>query len=548
MKVHGREILQKAMERINSAPRGDRGAAVERVAGNLNMSPRHLRRLIEREFGGGAEPRRSEPGSGGDIVKYVEKVASRRAQFGAEEKRKAPLWQVIKICEDAGDIPRGALTEAKCYRIMKKLGIGDRKRCVRIEPEHIGRVQHTDGSGSVHWYIHRLLPDGDAVLRPRLSHEKVELHRRERVPKRRNDKTDRKRPLVYYYAAVDGHTRYTEIDCYIAHGENEHDHIDFLNRHWQTAPGKLWRGVPEEVISDNGPFARGGFGFSMCQNLGIELTTTRAYHSRENGKVERAWRTLWESFEFPMMYKYKDILFSEFKRELADYLKMYNSRGASPSIYAGGRTRERMAIDGFAEREARLIPEGMTLLELATVQHEAVIDLAGRFRRDNQYWEVADCPATMLRQKALLKFGLDGTVSAQNPHTGEWLVARPYKPLGQGDYRAFKQDANDAAAAGVEGLRPVEKLPFNDAGARHGADGPGAEKIVDLGDRDRKADPGGFRSYDEALVYFAEVFGRPVHELPESIQEKLVPVIREKLDDRETIDSLARALREADAG
>lgn len=529
-------LIREAVREIDRLPHGERSKAMREWSKHLGISASSLYRRVKANDGGERKARRDR---GGEVIPgrndLVKKVFTRKLLLEKEDGRILSTWIAIKESEQAGEIPPGELSVATANRVARQLGIARGTQCVRIEPEYVNEVSHFDGTGSVYFYMKRGLGDGDFVLGGRLSYQGNEKNRK--IRNRRADKSDEGRPLVYLYGAVDGHSRFAAVKAVITPGESLSGSLDFFEGHFRQKAESLWYGIPEQIVTDNGPMGRATPGRTLCERVGIELTTNMPGNKRANGKIERFWRTLWMQFEYPLARQREEVLFSEYRRLLAEYVNFYN-RQQSNSVYTEGRSREQMAIDGLRAKPQRILPPGATLSEMAVDVWFATVNQAGCIRKDNRYFEIRNCPATMLKEKVRARMNLNGEVEALNPDTREWLPTRAFKGLKQGDYRAFKKNVNDELRERAEKLAPVDRLYFEgDAASETAGAGVNRGNVVNLS-TEREERRKCFASAIQAALYIADAaFGGSLRGLSKDSADKVMQFAEKHWQDRARIEA-----------
>lgn len=99
----------------------------------------------------------------------------------------------------------------------------------------------------------------------------------------------------------------------------------------KSIPGLPFRGIPKMIYTDNGAFAKSSLFKRTLSSLGIELKTHlprgssgRKTTSRAKGKIERANRTVKESFE-PLFHLHQPESLEQANMWIRNYLIQYNN-------------------------------------------------------------------------------------------------------------------------------------------------------------------------------------------------------------------------------
>lgn len=224
----------------------------------------------------------------------------------------------IEIAIGNGLIPRDMRGKRSTIdRVAREIGLScHKKRVRRFQAERPNQLHHVDASTSDCFYVHRLLPDGDCVLR---THKGVKHYKNKPIP-------TRLRPWIY--GLTDDHSGVHVARYVAAEGESAADNLGFMQWAWSRCPEKEFFGLPEEIKGDLGPMMRGPIARDFFDRLGVHINPSIPGNKGSHGKIERTWRTMWGRFERPYYVEEKnfEILMSELNRHFLNYQDRYNRR------------------------------------------------------------------------------------------------------------------------------------------------------------------------------------------------------------------------------
>ncbi len=252
--------------------------------------------------------------------------------------------------------------------IRETINLDERRKVVRFQAEYPNQMHHVDGSTSSCFYVHRE-ENGEYIYR---IHKGLKDYKNKPVP-------IRLRPWLY--GMTDDHSGVHCFRYVAALGESSADNVDFLDWAWRNNEDKPFYGKPEKIKGDHGPMMSeeaANAWFALC---GVETDPSTPLNKEAHGKIERPWRTLWQSFELPFFmeseWKKFEITQSELNRRALLYQAEYNSRPhrwerKMSRLQVWGRINWRggvvalpeNALAAFAKRDPRTVTqEGVVWLD-----------------------------------------------------------------------------------------------------------------------------------------------------------------------------------------
>ena len=110
-------------------------------------------------------------------------------------------------------------------------------------------------------------------------------------------------------------------------------------------------------------------------------------------------------------------------------------------MFARGRSRERMYVESLQEQDVRLLGDG-ALRDMLSRTFWRTVDASCRVQLENEFYEIAEAPADLMGERALVRRDGDGEVYVMHPRRREWLETRDFRPVMVGNYRSYKDDVN----------------------------------------------------------------------------------------------------------
>lgn len=252
--------------------------------------------------------------------------------------------------------------------IRETINLDERRKVVRFQADYPNQMHHVDGSTSSCFFVHRE-ENGEYIYR---IHKGLKDYKNKPVP-------IRLRPWLY--GVTDDHSGVHCFRYVAALGECSADNVDFLDWAWRNQDDKQFFGLPEKIKGDHGPMMSeeaANAWFALC---GVETDPSTPLNKEAHGKIERPWRTLWQSFELPFFmesnWKKFEITQSELNRRALLYQAEYNAR---PHRWERKQTRLQVwekinwrggavalpenALAAFAKRDPRTVTqEGVVWLD-----------------------------------------------------------------------------------------------------------------------------------------------------------------------------------------
>jgi len=315
------ELLPSVVEAIRgewkSAANGEKTLLVRKWAEVLGCSPQTLYRVL----GVGRRRKKGE--------RKIEGI-ERAAELVAQIKRRPPedageisTDQALEMALDGGIIAEelGQVSVATYNRLIREKGMCRRApRVQRFQAMRPNELHHIDASSSKYFYVHRVLPDGDCVLKL-MRHVSAQGYKNKPTPVEL-------RPWMY--GLTDDYSGYHVARYVAARGESLADNLLFLQWAWAQNEDMEFFGLPAKIKADHGPMMKGESAIDLLARLDIEISPSVPYEKRSHGKIERPWRTHQQRFEKPFYveadWQHFEILLSELNRRFIIYLEEYNSR------------------------------------------------------------------------------------------------------------------------------------------------------------------------------------------------------------------------------
>ena len=528
--------IKQAHAEWSASGRGERTATLERWGEILGISSRRLRDLF-RQHG---------------LVEAKEKTIRKNCRRYPHWEKWTEIIGAVKFSPDPdegclatvdavrtallnGMLPEtaGAVPPRTWDRWMMELNIHNRApQARRIRASEPNQQWYGDASRSKHFKVLRRLGGGDYLL---------EFQSRKAGPYANKPEREQGDRLWVYGFADDCSS--LEIDKYmVARGENAEDFLRALDWAMARPAGDLiMRGRPLNLKIDNGPARKSLLACDAFMRCGIGLPPRKPNHSRGGGRVERPFRTLWQSFEQTWWPEARSRLndgrgklrlhLSELNEALQNYSIEYQHR-PHPSI--SGMTRAQVwlqiAYAGLVEIAPGAVFSGYK-------QHTRKLDAAGWFSYRGKKWMVRDlhsCTVDVYEDIESNLFIRDAK--------GYGHKVRPAVEDELGIYRAQKAGRRDGLVAGLSGeITPIYSVPQAE------------QKVVAMPPRVTRTveaklpftEPGTYRTVEEAL---SALIDRTGVERWRQFDEEAIGALRAHLEKDLTesaVSELARDLRAA---
>ncbi|HIJ95809.1 MAG TPA: hypothetical protein HPP94_08760 [Desulfuromonadales bacterium] len=365
-------ILALVVDEWKTAPFGTKRQVVNDWAERLGISPETLYRSMPTD-----RIRRK-----GDVK--IEGIVAAAATIAAikrrppEHKGEITTAAAVKIALENGAIAESYadVSISTFDRTMREMGLNRRQRRIqRYQAERPNQLHHVDASSSKNFWVSKALKNGDFVLK---LHAGIAGYKNKPVP-------IRLRPWIY--GLTDD---YSGVHCarYIAAlGESAGDNMDFLSWAWSKNDDSFFFGLPENIKGDQGPMMKSDGAPDWFGRLGIEIDGSIALNKESHGKIERPWRTMWQSFELPFFvesdWKHFEITLSELNRRFMIYQEEYNSRKHRfERTITRRQAWQKISLYGGATA----LPENA--LRTVVKRWKRTVDAAGVFPIDNVLYEV----------------------------------------------------------------------------------------------------------------------------------------------------------------
>lgn len=282
---------------LDSAPHGKKRSTAEAIAERLSVSVATLYRKIDVTDGTKKCDREAEIPNA--YIELIAKIKTEPFRYGVAGRLIATV-DAIKIAEESGEVPEGLLTVATADRRLRELGYNQMRAYTRHEDKYVNQVHQLDFSRSEYFEV--VERDGEMMV-------KVD-GRRGTWEYKNKPKGERLRLWVCGY--VDTYSRAYLVRYFAATGENVQMVAQFLQFAWGRKDEiHPFRHLPKVLKLDQGAVGKNAaFVDRMKKNLGVrvELAAPKNDRLADNqgmGKIERRFRTLWQSFELPVAFKLK---------------------------------------------------------------------------------------------------------------------------------------------------------------------------------------------------------------------------------------------------
>lgn len=424
-------VLDQVRSELDSVPYGCRGVFMKRWAATLGISKKSLYGYLSGRKGRKTGDRKIKGIEDHAAVIFRIKIKPPE-QFGV-----LSTDQAIEIAVREGLVPeelRGK--KSTIDRVIRDLGLQKKKRRYqRYQAARPNQVHHVDASTSNTFYPYKKLPNGDYELR---------VHTR----KTKGYKST-PNPLgvrLWLYGMTDDHSGVVYANYIVATGESLMDNLMFLCRAWEESQEKEFFGVPEMLIADKGPLTRGKPGPEFFDRLNVDLYKSVPGNKEANGKIERAWRTVWQSFEKQFLIrrdlKNFSITLSELNEHFQNFQAEYNDK---PHRYEKGISRiqawRRINLNGGAVA----IPENA--ISTAVSKKERTVGADGCFSIDGHSYEVKGLhDAKVWVFKGLFK----DKMVVEDQATGKRYDVEDFKPNEIGEYTGHKLTPYQLAKAAAD--------------------------------------------------------------------------------------------------
>ncbi len=277
---------QEIKTTLDSLPKGEKVAYITDVAEAVGTSKDSVYRELRKRFGKSKHVEREAALPKG-VLREVAAVKETYATVLLKgTDRELSTQAAIDILREEGVEGADQLSPSTVNRHLRRIGYRDAEPRRRVEAEYACQQFQIDFSRSKHLQIWKPDPDNEGDWLLKISAR--ELHY----------KDGRVRLRTWVCQLVDEFSRLRVVRYYPATGEGPLMGISFLDWYFNREEDEhLMRHLPERMKSDQGAFMKSQEGRSALEALGIERVLTAPGNKESQGKVERGFRTLWQTFE-----------------------------------------------------------------------------------------------------------------------------------------------------------------------------------------------------------------------------------------------------------
>jgi len=284
--------LKEIQKEIEQAPYGSKSKIVSRYAQMEGVSEKTLYRQLAGKFG---KKRIRTAGNVQVEQEWIDMVGMLKAEslnYGAKS-REYKTEDAIQQLEDSGMIPLGALKSSTVNRRLKESGFRDKKPVQRYIESFSNQAHYFDASRSE--YI--------SIVNYDAQREEYLLRTSSKSLRYKNK--EGKSFGLWLSGLRDGRSGLRLVKYYTVTGENAFMGLDFLRFCWQREPDNHpLNSFPYYLRIDNGPLSERREVQALLSALKIEPRKSRPYNKNAMGKIERTWRTWWQSFELKLVMRY----------------------------------------------------------------------------------------------------------------------------------------------------------------------------------------------------------------------------------------------------
>lgn len=314
--------------------------------------------------------------------------------------------------------------------VIRDLGLNSQRRRVeRYQAEYPNEMHHVDASTSNCFYIAKALPDGDFLLK---------LHKGNKDYKNKPIPVDGLRPWIY--GMTDDHSGVHCCRYVAAKGENAVHNMEFLAWAWWQQPDKCFWGVPShpdkekrgKIKGDHGPMMESPAAKTFFEACNVDIDPSTPLNKDAHGKIERPWRTLWQSFELPFFaisdWKRYEITLSELNSQLIAYSQEYNEKK-----HRFERTITRRQAWERISRHGGVVILPNDALETVSRSVERTVGQDGVFWMDNVGYEVKGLHDAKVR---VIVGVFDKRIVVQNIKDGKTYEVEEFVPNKLDDFKS----------------------------------------------------------------------------------------------------------------
>lgn len=271
---------------LNSLPHGERSSYMQAQADRIQVSKTTLYRALKDHFGKKKEsPKSSKVPK--DLIKHIAEIKLTYSRNIAlkNSSRTLSTKDAQKIAASEGRDDALDWSESAINKGLHREGYTTPQARQRVEAKYALQQVQVDFSRSKHFQVIEPIQDTDDWL---LRVSAKELHYKDGAVKLR----------LWVAQMRDEYSRLRLIRYYPATSESGLLGVDFMRWCFNRAKDNHYmRHLPERLKTDQGAFAKSKEGRTAMKALGIEPKRAGVEQSQAQGKVERGFRTLWQSFE-----------------------------------------------------------------------------------------------------------------------------------------------------------------------------------------------------------------------------------------------------------
>ena len=477
--------------------------SVNALRARINANP-----ALARLFGKHAT--RSDKGRSRYALADVKAVLAVQHRVPARHAHQVPTDMAIDIARDAG-LVKGEITVDAVRRIARAKGLNLRGQLyIRIRAETPQEVHQLDFSVSEYLRLDEELPGGDWTVR---------ISKNPDRPYKNKYLKDRER--LWMVAVVDDHSSALWASYIVTRGEDTDSALECLQEVWRERKegedivGPY--GIPLALKTDTVGWARSEAIQNFLISCGVNWMPTKPYSPWAKGKVETAFRRIWERFELRLVLTRggETVKLSEIARLLVDFIDDWNRR-AHPSEKGVSRMDAWLRVfqhGGVCTLE--------NLERFAFKTFERVVNAYGEISLHGTLWRIRHASNELYRQKVRVLAARDGRITVEDKFGRKYTVTKtdavPY-----GTYRSHGKSAADKVAEEVGMIKFPSKRNVKAGGT--GAGGA----LISMRPRETKREPDDplaaddILTFEEACMMLGEMLGGVLSdEVKDTLREKL---------------------------
>ncbi len=318
------DILREAANAIAACGHKEKGKVAARYAEMIGKSVPTLYRTLKRE-GLYVSQRKRRADAGAVRVDVSEEQMLKTMAMRMTSKRNTgavemPAEVAIEIAEEAGVIPKGALSASTLNRHLRRMQADERALLaatphINMQSLHPNHVHQVDPSVCLQWDIDDKGANERDMLREYYKNK----------PQNVAKITGKRTKKLLRYVLTDHFSGHIEVKYYFIAGESAVALVDFLVHCWfPKQSGNPFQGASDILLWDEGSANTSHPVKSLCDAVGVEILTHLPGNPRGKGQVECANRIVQRNFESRMRISPPKSL-DELNRLAAAWCLYYNS-------------------------------------------------------------------------------------------------------------------------------------------------------------------------------------------------------------------------------